>query len=517
MRSFVRRSIPLLGVAVALSLVSPRPAAAGFYRWVMPAGGAWDNGTNWSPSGYPHQFFDFALFDAPGSYVIDATNAAHVPGVGGIMVTSGDVRLSAHSALSGALTLGTLNTPTSLTLVTGGLTASAIHTVAAQATLVLGPGSSLTSTVGGNLGFVIEDGGVLRGDGGSLEHQVLRSFGTVSPGMAPGTTGILSLGRTAAASYEQRSTGVLEIELAGPDPGTGYDRLQVVSGSAPVVLDGTLRVSLLGGYVPDPGSSFDVLTAPAVTGAFASVDLPSLPNRDFTLEIAADRVTVHVAGQVQVAAHLDVQPGGCPNSLGVNKRGVIPVALVGSDGFDVTAVDVSSVLLNGVPPVRSSIEDVTSPYSGDGCGCAEDTLDGVPDLSFKVDAPSLLATLAGSAPGDEVPVTLTGALLDGTPFEASDCVRLVGGGARTFGPELHPLSAPRDATQLVTAVMTAPAPVSLGVYDVAGRRVAQLWSGELPAGERTLSWDASGLPSGLYFYVLQSGAGSAGSRVLILR
>ena len=47
--------------------------------------------------------------------------------------------------------------------------------------------------------------------------------------------------------------------------------------------------------------------------------------------------------------------------------------------------------------------------------------------------------------------------------------------------------------------------VSLKVFDLLGREVAKLVSEELPAGKYTREWNASAIPSGVYFYRLQSG------------
>lgn len=47
--------------------------------------------------------------------------------------------------------------------------------------------------------------------------------------------------------------------------------------------------------------------------------------------------------------------------------------------------------------------------------------------------------------------------------------------------------------------------VSLNVYDVIGNEIATLVNEELPAGEYEVEFNASGLPSGLYFYKLKAG------------
>ncbi len=46
----------------------------------------------------------------------------------------------------------------------------------------------------------------------------------------------------------------------------------------------------------------------------------------------------------------------------------------------------------------------------------------------------------------------------------------------------------------------------LVVYGVMGREVARLVDGAMPTGQHRATWDASGLPSGTYFYRLTAGA-----------
>jgi hypothetical protein len=47
--------------------------------------------------------------------------------------------------------------------------------------------------------------------------------------------------------------------------------------------------------------------------------------------------------------------------------------------------------------------------------------------------------------------------------------------------------------------------VSLRIFDVRGREVEKLVSGQLPAGNHTYQWDASGKADGVYLYQLQAG------------
>jgi len=46
--------------------------------------------------------------------------------------------------------------------------------------------------------------------------------------------------------------------------------------------------------------------------------------------------------------------------------------------------------------------------------------------------------------------------------------------------------------------------VSLKIYDVQGIEVAVVLDEDLPAGERTVKWDAEAMPAGIYFYRLST-------------
>ncbi len=143
-----------------------------------------------------------------------------------------------------------------------------------------------------------------------------------------------------------------------------------------------------------------------------------------------------------IEAKLDIRPGACPNRLNTRSRGVLPVAVVGSETFDVTQIDAESLVLRradgvggSVRPLsnrhgpRVKIKDVSTPFSGPLCDCHELRGDGIDDLGMKFSTRKLVRSLelAGLSPGASVPLTLSGTLRDGTPFEASDCILITGG------------------------------------------------------------------------------------------
>ncbi|MHC4527249.1 MAG: SUMF1/EgtB/PvdO family nonheme iron enzyme, partial [Planctomycetota bacterium] len=120
-----------------------------------------------------------------------------------------------------------------------------------------------------------------------------------------------------------------------------------------------------------------------------------------------------------VRVEVDVKPGGCPNPLNLKSRGVLPVAVLGTEEFDASAIDPASIRLAGVAPVRSGLEDVSASVAdGNECDCTETGADGFVDLTLKFKTPEiveeLLITHGELARGDVLELILTGNLSDGT-------------------------------------------------------------------------------------------------------
>jgi len=112
-------------------------------------------------------------------------------------------------------------------------------------------------------GLTNHAGGVLAGNG-ILDVPAPAVFvqdGVVSPGLSPG---LLSFGSTplpSAASSEWR------IEIGG----TAEDEIDRITTDGGIALDGTLTVSLPGGFTPRLRQKFTIATADSVSGAFATV------------------------------------------------------------------------------------------------------------------------------------------------------------------------------------------------------------------------------------------------------
>ena len=135
---------------------------------------------------------------------------------------------------------------------------------------------------------------------------------------------------------------------------------------------------------------------------------------------------------------LDIKPGSCPNPLNRGSRGKLPVAILGTAGFDVSMIDVATIALSradgiggtvaplqGPPGPGIHMEDVGTPFCGEACECHEMEGDGICDLTMKFSTPEVvqMLELADVEPGT-LELVVSGSLLDGTPFSASDCVLL---------------------------------------------------------------------------------------------
>ncbi len=109
---------------------------------------------------------------------------------------------------------------------------------------------------------------------------------------------------------------------------------------------------------------------------------------------------------------IDIKPGSLPNSINLKSKGVLPVAVLGSEDLDVSLIDPDTLTLEGVAPRVSgksghfwSLEDVNG--------------DSILDLMLHFDLQGL------TIDPESTELTLEGLLTDGTAFEGSDSIRIV--------------------------------------------------------------------------------------------
>lgn len=76
---------------------------------------------------------------------------------------------------------------------------------------------------------------------------------------------------------------------------------------------------------------------------------------------------------------------------------------------------------------------------------------------------------------------------------------------------------PFNPATTIEYALPADARVRLDVYDVAGRRVAQLVDGWRTAGFKSVAWNAGDRPSGIYFYRIEAGSFSQTKRMVLVK
>jgi len=161
---------------------------------------------------------------------------------------------------------------------------------------------------------------------------------------------------------------------------------------------------------------------------------------DQELELAESALMAAQAALTEVI-QVDVLPGVCPNELnavGIRSR-VVEVALVGSDAFNPSTVDRSTLRLSRADGVGGEISpglsrrkataysaDVTAPRPDWTYDCGDSQEDGTLDLVVGFSFSTMVEQfqLRGLSAGDTLRLRVTGNLVDGTPFSASDCLTL---------------------------------------------------------------------------------------------
>jgi hypothetical protein len=108
--------------------------------------------------------------------------------------------------------------------------------------------------------------GSLSGAGSFTGTGTVNVEGDLNPGNSPATVQF-------AGNLALDFATSLKIELGGAAPGAQYDQVHV---TGQLSLDGKLEVSLLNGYTPAAGATFDILDWGSLSGNFPAIQLPVL-------------------------------------------------------------------------------------------------------------------------------------------------------------------------------------------------------------------------------------------------
>ena len=138
------------------------------------------------------------------------------------------------------------------------------------------------------------------------------------------------------------------------------------------------------------------------------VHVITLQGTDSDGNTSVDSVTIAVVLPVRI----DIKPGSSPNCVNLTSEGIVPVAIRGSETFDVTTIDPATIRFMGAKPNQKgksgrigSFEDVND--------------DGFMDFLVHFITQELEMT------SDTTDGTLTGGLLNGASFSGSDSVCVV--------------------------------------------------------------------------------------------
>jgi len=191
--------------------------------------------------------------------------------------------------LGGVVTNGGLTKAgTGLLILSGTHTYTGTTTVNADTLKIVG-GSSITDAsavvLANVLGVELRLMGAVETIGSFVGGRTIIFNGIFSPGNSPGQVTI--------ESDAVLETGVTRtMELAGTTPGVDYDRLDVTGA---LIINGTLDVQLLDGFVPRLGDTFALLDFASITGDFDGINLPMLGNG-----LSFDTSSLFTAGSIAV-------------------------------------------------------------------------------------------------------------------------------------------------------------------------------------------------------------------------
>ena len=215
--------------------------------------------------------------------------------------------------------------------------------------------------------------------------------------IAPGPQGSATIATAVFGSCETEDELVASVDVD-----VNGDSLGVVSDLLPPGEEVTVQV-----ITTEPGNYVTTMTATATDPSGNSTTVQCVTECSIPL--------------CNIEVPVDIKPMSCPNPLNVKDQGVLSVAILGTDELDVTQIDPATVELEGVSPLRWSYEDVATPEV-DSEGCNIYGADGYSDLVLKFNAQEVIAALGEVEDGQEIPSTITGELLNGTPIMGEDVV-----------------------------------------------------------------------------------------------
>ena len=368
--------------------------------------------------------------------------------------------------------------------------------------------------------------------------------------------------------------GTIALYYARDIPAPAFGAILRKRSSDGLTFQATPDTVLLPGKHPDsnPLDSLRILTTSIVQfpGAVIRMYYQGSSSTDINIPGRVFSAVSVLEGEV---VNLDIKPTSCPNPLNVKSKGVLPVAILGTDTLDVNDIDISSLLLEGVAPIRSNIEDVSTPVVDrvDVCECTTDTADGFDDLTLKFKTQDIVSTLGSVNGGDTIVLTITGKLLDGIRFVGVDCIIItpVGGvendtavakvaichippgnpdnahtifispdaidahlahgdnlgacdsiafGGNNNSQRLSAYPNPTSETTIIQFQLDETVNTTLKVFSITGKHITTLFDGIAEENNLySIQFNTENLPTGIYYYKLETENGIVNIGKLLLK
>lgn len=320
------------------------------------------------------------------------------------------------------------------------------------------------------------------------------------------------------------TTAEASIDAGSHDPdGTAVTVSQSPAGPYPI---GTTNVALT--VTDSDGAAASCTATVTVLPVLTNVDvLPGqcpnfiwLDNDDDDDDLDGNRDTVtssSLAGPI---------PGNDDSSAFHDDDERVRVTILASSSLPIVQIVPSSIRLEGVRVARFlRSRDVSASVSELGsCGCNFWPRDSKADMQLEFSLRKLMLAIGPVSHGQQKTLRLSGTLQNGSPFESFDCVtfRVEDGddddgededdrfvSAAGVFPRSMYLSPnypnPFNPSTSISFELPGAAHVKLEVYNLLGQKIATLLEETREAGTHTVTWNASDVSSGVYFYRLTAG------------
>ena len=307
-------------------------------------------------------------------------------------------------------------------------------------------------------GVTIGNNGKVRGNGRLVGN--LTSTGTIAPGLLAAAGSI-----TITGNVTLQPTSLLALDLGGLTRKTAYDCLTV---SGAFTLGGNLAVSLLGGFTPLLGHTFDLFDSASTSGTFAALNLPSLTaGLGWNTSLLATTGVVSVMSTGPGSATWNLPGSGSwSNALASNWNPAVPNAsgAVATFGSAITAPATLSV--DNAKTVGRMVFNNANSYTIAGGVADVITLAdgaGTPEISVTlgshtISAPVVLGQNANVSAGVGTTLTISGGINGGT----NSLTKTGAGTVNLDGPQSYAaLNATAGTTTVDGAVGSATSAVSV--------------------------------------------------------